>query len=81
MTKPSPLPWRKDQLNNIYDNEGRMIFKACAFRELGQGVLPENDVNAQFVVDASLFAAIIIDEESRNGRNSELHGDAARHQS
>lgn len=55
MAKLSPLPWSRDDLNNIYDAEGKRIFRACAFQELGQGVLPENDANAQFVVAASVL--------------------------
>lgn len=55
----SPLPWTKDELNNIYDATGRMIFKACAFEELREGVMLENEGNADLVVSMTNVAHLL----------------------
>jgi hypothetical protein len=47
--KISPMPWSRDELNNIYDADGMMIFEAKA-RNDGVGVMVENEGNAEFVV-------------------------------
>lgn len=48
--KVSPMPWTRDELFNIYDAEGRLIFKPKAFDELAQGVMEENDGNSELII-------------------------------
>jgi hypothetical protein len=58
-TELSPTPWAVDELDNILDANGKMIFKACSFTELGRGVDPCNSVNARTVVTLiNLFASV-----------------------
>jgi hypothetical protein len=54
-TKPvSPLPWRKDELNNVYDATGMLIFTPRAHND-AVGVMPENDGNSDLIVRMSEF--------------------------
>jgi hypothetical protein len=52
-TGTSPMPWTWDENSNIYDANGKKIFRPCAFEEIGPGVLPENGANARYVCIAS----------------------------